>query len=321
MDTEGRRYIDGVSSLWCNVHGHRHPLIDQAVRGQLERVAHSTMLGLTHPGGAELAARLVDIAPPGLEPRLLLRLGLVRGRGRAQDGVPVLAPARRPARAPDRVRLPRGRLPRGHAGRGLGRRNRALPRASTSHCCSAPTARRPGDAAELERLLERHGEEIAAVIVEPLVQGAAGIRVQPPGYLRAVRELCDRPRRAADLRRGRNRVRAHRDDVRLRAGARRPGLPLPRQGADRRLPAARRHADDRARARRLPRRARGAPHASSTATPSPATRSPARRRSPASTSSMPSTRWCACSRRSAWRTTCSPTSPRCPRSSRSGAAA
>src|SRR5438093_5611197 len=66
IDVEGRRFIDGVSSLWCNVHGHRHPLIDQALRDQLERVAHSTMLGLSHPGAAELAARLVDIAPPGL---------------------------------------------------------------------------------------------------------------------------------------------------------------------------------------------------------------------------------------------------------------
>jgi adenosylmethionine-8-amino-7-oxononanoate aminotransferase len=66
IDVEGRRYIDGVSSLWCNVHGHRHPLIDQAVHDQLERVAHSTMLGLTHRSAAELAARLVGIAPPGL---------------------------------------------------------------------------------------------------------------------------------------------------------------------------------------------------------------------------------------------------------------
>ena len=65
IDAEGRRYIDGVSSLWCNVHGHRHPLIDQAMREQLDRVAHSTMLGLTHPGAAELAARLVELAPPG----------------------------------------------------------------------------------------------------------------------------------------------------------------------------------------------------------------------------------------------------------------
>src|SRR5918911_3498621 len=66
IDCEGRRYIDGVSSLWCNVHGHRHPLIDAAIREQLDRVAHSTMLGLTHPTAAELAARPVDIAPPGL---------------------------------------------------------------------------------------------------------------------------------------------------------------------------------------------------------------------------------------------------------------
>ncbi|MDQ4047929.1 MAG: aminotransferase class III-fold pyridoxal phosphate-dependent enzyme, partial [Actinomycetota bacterium] len=66
VDTAGRRYIDGVSSLWCNVHGHRHPRIDAAVREQLEQVAHSTMLGLTHPAAIRLARRLVEIAPPGL---------------------------------------------------------------------------------------------------------------------------------------------------------------------------------------------------------------------------------------------------------------
>src|SRR5919108_6319002 len=65
-DTDGNAYIDGVSSLWCTVHGHRHPAIDAAVRKQLDRVAHSTMLGLTHPGAAELAARLIELAPPGL---------------------------------------------------------------------------------------------------------------------------------------------------------------------------------------------------------------------------------------------------------------
>src|SRR3954466_3390634 len=66
IDVDGRRYLDGVSSLWCNVHGHRHPVIDEAVREQLDRVAHSTMLGLSHPGAAELAARLVGLSPPGL---------------------------------------------------------------------------------------------------------------------------------------------------------------------------------------------------------------------------------------------------------------
>ena len=65
FDIEGRRYLDGTASLWCNVHGHRHPVIDAAVREQLDRVAHSTMLGLSHPGATELAARLVEIAPAG----------------------------------------------------------------------------------------------------------------------------------------------------------------------------------------------------------------------------------------------------------------
>src|SRR3954454_5210829 len=66
IDAEGRHYLDGVSSLWCNVHGHRHAGIDAAVRDQLGKVSHSTMLGLSHPGAAELAARLVEIAPSGL---------------------------------------------------------------------------------------------------------------------------------------------------------------------------------------------------------------------------------------------------------------
>src|SRR5579884_2692992 len=65
-DTDGNAYIDGVSSLWCNVHGHRHPAIDAAIAEQLGRVAHSTMLGLSHAPGIELAERLVGLAPPGL---------------------------------------------------------------------------------------------------------------------------------------------------------------------------------------------------------------------------------------------------------------
>ena len=63
FDTDGNAYLDGVSSLWCNVHGHRHPALDRAVREQLDRVAHTTMLGLTHPPAVELAARLVELAP------------------------------------------------------------------------------------------------------------------------------------------------------------------------------------------------------------------------------------------------------------------
>ena len=66
IDVDGNRYIDGVSSLWCNVHGHAHPRIDAAVRDQLSKVAHSTMLGLSHRPAIELAQRLVELSPPGL---------------------------------------------------------------------------------------------------------------------------------------------------------------------------------------------------------------------------------------------------------------
>ena len=103
IDVDGRRYLDGVSSLWCNVHGHREPGIDAAIRAQLDRVAHTTLLGLSHPGAIELAARLSSWRPGPLA-RLLLRLRLHRGRGRAEDRLPVLAPARRPHA---RIRRPR----------------------------------------------------------------------------------------------------------------------------------------------------------------------------------------------------------------------
>src|SRR5439155_24650723 len=66
VDAEGRRYLDGVSSLWCNLHGHRHPRLDRALREQLDRIAHTTFLGLTHEPGIRLPAALVNVSPPGL---------------------------------------------------------------------------------------------------------------------------------------------------------------------------------------------------------------------------------------------------------------
>src|ERR1044071_7784271 len=66
IDVHGRKYLDGVSSLWCNVHGHRKKELDDAIRAQLERMSHSTFLGLSHVPGIELAEKLVGIAPEGL---------------------------------------------------------------------------------------------------------------------------------------------------------------------------------------------------------------------------------------------------------------
>ncbi len=67
FDTEGEKYIDGVSSLWCNVHGHKVKKIDNAVKSQLDKIAHSTLLGLAQTKSIELAQKLVEITPPGLE--------------------------------------------------------------------------------------------------------------------------------------------------------------------------------------------------------------------------------------------------------------
>ena len=67
IDVHGRKYLDGVSSLWCNVHGHRVKELDDAIRAQLERIAHSTFLGLSHVTGIQLAQKLIEIAPHGLQ--------------------------------------------------------------------------------------------------------------------------------------------------------------------------------------------------------------------------------------------------------------
>ena len=191
FDTRGRRYIDGTAALWCNVHGHRQPLIDRAVREQLDRVAHSTMLGLTHPGAAELADRLVAIAPPGLsrvfysdsgstaaEIALKMAFQYQRQRGGAHSRRTAFVRLRNAYHGDTIGSVSVGGIDLFHA--------TYEPLLFESH------AAEPGDAADLERIFAAHGEEVAAVIVEPLVQGAAGIFVQPPGYLRAVRELCDR---------------------------------------------------------------------------------------------------------------------------------
>jgi adenosylmethionine---8-amino-7-oxononanoate aminotransferase len=191
VDSEGRRYIDGVSSLWCNVHGHCHPLIDAAVREQLDRIAHSTMLGLTHRGAAELARRLSELAPPGLnrvfysdsgstatEVALKMAFQYWQQRG-GQHCRRTTFVCLRDAYHGDTVgAVSVGGIDLFHGAYG--------PLLFRAHRVTA------GDVDELARVLDLHEEEVAAVIVEPLVQGAAGIRVHPPGYLRAVRELTER---------------------------------------------------------------------------------------------------------------------------------
>jgi adenosylmethionine---8-amino-7-oxononanoate aminotransferase len=189
IDSEGRRYIDGVSSLWCNVHGHRHPGIDKAIRDQLDRVAHSTMLGLTHPLAAELADRLIEIAPPGLSRVFYSDSGSTA----TEIALKMAFQYFQQTGEPDR----RSYVCLRDAYHGDTVGAVSVGGIDLFHECYGPLlfdAHRvsAGDTDELECVLDFHAEGIAAVIVEPLVQGAAGIRIQPPGFLRRVRELCDR---------------------------------------------------------------------------------------------------------------------------------
>jgi adenosylmethionine---8-amino-7-oxononanoate aminotransferase len=188
IDMNGRRYIDGVSSLWCNVHGHRHPRIDAAVREQLDGVAHSTMLGLSHRPGIELARRLVELAPRGLtrvfysdsgstaaEIALKMAFQYWRQRGEVRPRFVAL----RMAYHGDTIgSVSVGGIDLFHS----------LYRPLLFDTLKAS----PGDLDEMDRLLAAHAGEVAAVIMEPLVQGAAGMLMHPDGYLRGVRELCDR---------------------------------------------------------------------------------------------------------------------------------
>jgi len=187
-DTEGNAYIDGVSSLWCNVHGHRHPAIDIAIKDQLDRVAHSTMLGLSHAPAAKLAKRLVDLAPDGLE-RVFL----------SDNGSTACEIALKMAYQWHHQRGEWWRagfvcLRDSYHGDTLG--SVSVGGIELFHSLYRPLLfdvwqADPGDVESMRALLAENADRCAAVIVEPLVQGAAGIHVQPEGYLRAVRELCD----------------------------------------------------------------------------------------------------------------------------------
>jgi adenosylmethionine-8-amino-7-oxononanoate aminotransferase len=190
IDIHGRRYIDGVSSLWCNVHGHRHPAIDIAVRDQMDRVSHSTMLGLSHRPAIELARRLVEIAPDGLQrvfysdsgstaAEIALKMAFQFWQQQGGDG----------ARRTRFVSLKNA-----YHGDTIG--SVSVGGIDLFHGAYGPLLfgalhAEPGDIEDMARLFAAHPGEVAAVIVEPLVQGAAGILVHPEGYLRDVRALCD----------------------------------------------------------------------------------------------------------------------------------
>ena len=205
FDIDGNEYIDGTSSLWCNVHGHRHPRIDAAIRAQLDRVAHVTLLGASNPTTILLARRLVDLAPQGLGHVFF-----------SDDGATAVEVAvkmafqywrqREDARPEKTCYLALGNAYHGDT---LGsvsvggvERFHAMfrPLLFETLRAAAPDIYRTPPGVPPERLLDhylgtvesvlaQHHRRIAAMVIEPLVQAAAGMIVHPAGYLRGVREL------------------------------------------------------------------------------------------------------------------------------------
>jgi adenosylmethionine-8-amino-7-oxononanoate aminotransferase len=197
---DGREPIDGMASWWCAIHGYRHPRLDAALAGQLQRMAHVMLGGLTHAPAIELARRLVALVPAGLEHVFFADSGSVG----VEVAIKMALQYQRSCGRPRKHRLLA--LRGGYHGDTLGAMSVCDPIGGMHHLFAATlpqqlfAPRPPGgfdaplDAAyatELEALVARHAGELAAVIAEPVVQGAGGMHVYAPAYVRLLRELCD----------------------------------------------------------------------------------------------------------------------------------
>ena len=186
-DSRGREYIDGNSSIWTNIHGHNHPHINTAIRRQLDCVAHTSFLGFTNPAAIELARAIVDLFPKDSLSRVFF----------SDDGSTGIEVALRIADQYWRLRHSRRQqfvaFKSGYHGDTAGAASlgaAAMFQIGLSHW-NFPAIQVPNVKA-LERLSPAEMAKIAAVVIEPLIQGAAGMRLWPPGTLRVVREWCDR---------------------------------------------------------------------------------------------------------------------------------
>ena len=208
IDTEGNRYIDGVSSLWANLHGHRRREIDKAIRDQLGRIAHSTLLGLASPPSIELAERLVALAPKGLGRVFYSDSGATA----VEVALKMAFQYWRQCPKPQPRRTKFVNLSLGYHGDTIGAVSvggiaqfHALYRpllfetiqAPAPYCYRCPMDTEPAAcgmacAAKMERILADRADQVAAVILEPLVQGAGGMITHPPGYLKRVAAACRR---------------------------------------------------------------------------------------------------------------------------------
>ena len=207
-DTQGNRYLDGVSSLWVTVHGHDHPKLNRAIKAQLGRVAHSTLLGLSHPPAITLARELIQAAPEGLQ-RVFYS-----DSGSTAVEVALKMAYQFWANQGQREKKTFLCLENAYHGDTLGAVSvGGIPlfhqvyqpllfktvQAPSPYCYRCPLRKRPDTCRNqcldhLGQLMARRQRAIAAFILEPLVQGAAGMITFPAGYLKKARELCNRYR-------------------------------------------------------------------------------------------------------------------------------
>ena len=206
VDLDGRKYLDGVSSLWCNIHGHARREINAAMKKQLDRVAHATFLGLTNPAAIELGEKLVGIAPKGLS-RVFYS---DNGSTAVEVALKMAFQYWQQNGRPDRTKFVT--LDAGYHGDTLGAvslggielfhgvykpllfRTIRGPATYAYRCDRATSLEECGRHCleDLDGILKTHSREIAALVVEPLIQGAGGMITQPPGYVKALRGLCDK---------------------------------------------------------------------------------------------------------------------------------
>ncbi|MGB9097870.1 adenosylmethionine--8-amino-7-oxononanoate transaminase [Erwinia sp.] len=196
---DGRQLVDGMSSWWAAIHGYNHPRLNQAMTAQIEQMSHVMFGGITHPSAVALCRKLVEMTPKGLECVFLADSGSV-----AVEVSMKMALQYWQARGERRQRFLT--LRNGYHGDTFAAMSVCDPQNSmhslyqgylpshlfaTAPACAFADEWQESDADDFERLIRLHAGELAAVILEPIVQGAGGMRFYHPRYLQKVRELCD----------------------------------------------------------------------------------------------------------------------------------